>query len=253
MPSSHGTILLIGGLAMRGGDFGPLVDALRRRGVRALTFDNLCVGDGPRVSPVTINAQAMHALHEAARLSGGTDPLPVFGLSMGGMIAATMTTLAPARVRRLALGATSPNTNELPAVPDSLYRTWTIASTPHDVRAAILPAFGPTAVAERPALVEEHVQYRLRHANKQSPKDFTDQLDAIRAFPGKEVYEALSRLKIPVTLISGDEDRLVPAPHADWIARRVEAHVTLPRTGHMLHLENPDGLATVLAPLASRP
>ncbi len=252
MASTPGVILLIGGLAMRGDDFAPLTDALRRRGVRALTFDNPGVGNGPRISPLSISAQAVHALAEAARLTGGTAPLSIFGLSMGGMIAATMTTLAPARVRRLAIGATSANTPELPAVPASLYRTWTTAETPDAKRASILPAFGASTVAGRPGLVEDHVQYRLRRGNKQSPQDFLDQLDSIRAFPGKEVYDALSRLPVSVTVISGDEDRLFPAPHGVWLARHAEAHVVLPRTGHMLHLENPDGLAEVLAPMATR-
>jgi pimeloyl-ACP methyl ester carboxylesterase len=252
MAASQGVILLIGGLAMRGDDFSPLTDALRRRGVRGLTFDNPGAGDGPRISPLSISALAVHALAEAARLTGGTTPVTVFGLGMGGMIAAMMTTLAPARVRRLALGATSGNSADFPAVPDSLYRTWRAAETPDAVRASVLPAFGAATVASRPGLVEDHVQYRLRRGNKQSPQDFRDQLDAIREFPGKEVYDALSRLPVSVTVISGDEDRVFPAPHGTWLARHAEAHVVLPRTGHMLHLENPDGLAEVLAPMATR-
>ena len=253
MAASQGVILLIGGLSMTGDEFSPLVGALRRRGVRGLTFDNPCVGAGPRISPLTISAQAVHALAEAARLTGGTAPLMVFGLSMGGMIAATMTTLAPARVRRLAVGATSANTQELPAISDAIYATWIHAKTPEAMRAAMLPAFGSSTITGRAALVEEYVQSRIRHDNKQAPEDFAEQLDAIRGFPGKEVYETLDRMPVSVTIISGDEDRLFPAPHSEWLARRAEAHVVLPRTGHMLHLENPDGLAEVLAPMASRP
>lgn len=46
----------------------------------------------------------------------------------------------------------------------------------------------------------------------------------------------LEALEIPVQLIWGEGDRIIPSGHADGLPPRIERHV-LPRTGHMPHME----------------
>jgi pimeloyl-ACP methyl ester carboxylesterase len=125
MNGTEARIVLVGGLAMRGSDFSPLVASLASLGVASITYDNLYVGHGPRPSYLSIHDQALHGWQAIDSALGPESSVHLFGISMDGMIAATMATLAPTRLLTLTLGATSPNTAEIPAVPDELYVPWT--------------------------------------------------------------------------------------------------------------------------------
>lgn len=60
--------------------------------------------------------------------------------------------------------------------------------------------------------------------------------------------EELSALRLPVRLVWGESDRLLPAGTLDFFRRNLPAHrfVPLARTGHLPHLESPLGLARAL-------
>jgi 3-oxoadipate enol-lactonase len=247
MNGTNSRLVLVGGLAMRGSDFSPLVATLSSLGIDAITYDNLCVGDGPRPGSLSILDQALHGWQTIDSTVGQGASVHLFGISMGGMIAATMATLAPTRVHTLTLGATSPNTSEIPAVPDELYVPWTQVAAAQDVYNSVEIAFGATTIRERKEIVDGYFNYRLKKENGQSRSEFVRQLDSVRAFPGEVIYRDLKRLNLDAMLVSGDEDRLFPEVHSQYIAQHVRGRIRLAKTGHMLHLENPQELASILS------
>ena len=235
---------------MRSRELAPLAQALSARGVTSYMFDNLFAGDAPRPMErvLSIQAQARHQWAKFDALELKCPQVTLFGISMGGMIAATMATLQPGRIERLVLGATSANLATHPAIPDALYHDWVATRTPEDLDRAVSIAFGRSTLTHRSDIKSQYFRYRLKAENGQSPKDFLTQLNSIREFPGEAVYRALSHQNIPTTLITGDEDDLFPNSHArDILALLPQAqHVTLAQTGHMLHLEDLNGLARAL-------
>ena len=247
MNGKEARIVLVGGLAMRGSDFSPLVASLASLGVASTTYDNLYVGHGPRPCSLSIHDQALHGWQAIDSALGPESSVHLFGISMGGMIAATMATLAPTRVLTLTLGATSPNTAEIPAVPDELYVPWTQVATAQDLYKCVEIAFGDTTIRERKEIVDGYFNYRLKKENGQSRSAFVRQLDSIRAFLGAVIYPDLKRMNLDAMVVSGDEDRLFPEAHSEYIAHHVRKRIRLARTGHMLHLENPRELASILA------
>ena len=247
MNSTKQRIVLVGGLAMKGSDFSPLVANLSSLGIASTTYDNLYVGHGPRTSALSILDQALHGWQTIDSALGDGTSVHLFGISMGGMIAATMATLAPTRVLTLTLGATSPNTAEIPAIPDEIYVLWTKVASAQDLYNSVEIAFGETTIRERKEIVNGYFNYRLKKENGQSRSAFVRQLDSIRTFNGEVVYPDLKRLNLDAMLVSGDEDRLFPEVHSQYIAQHVRHRVRLEKTGHMLHLENPREIASILA------
>ncbi len=229
---------------MRGEEFAPLVAALAARGIRTLTFDHLGVGaEAAADAGLTIAAMAAHAWRQV--------PAPyarLFGLSMGAMVAAAMAEAAPERVAGLILGATSPNSAALPAVPDALNDAWINLGSRADLARELAVNFSRTARAQRPELVHAYVAYRQRGGNLQPRRAFQAQLGALRAFDGPPTFALLAALACPKLVIAGAEDELFPLAHAREVARLLAAPLReLPATGHLMHLENPEGLAALLA------
>lgn len=245
-------LLLIGGLAMRREELFPLKEALAQRGFRSDCFDNLFVGKGPRpegVQDASIDRQAAHMWQTVNReVKDSHEPIAIFGISMGGMIAATMAALHPERVAQVFLGATSPNLPTNPAVPEALYTDWANAKTYEAFKRASDIAFGKTALQKRPSLVQDYFEYRWAGKNEQKPKEFFYQLNAAKTFRGEAIYAALAKTEVKITAIAGEEDALFPKTHFADIIRLLPSasSVVLPETGHMLHLENLEGLASVL-------
>jgi 3-oxoadipate enol-lactonase len=232
---------------MRGHELAPLAKALGARSIPCCMFDNLFVGSAPRPLDrgLSIEAQARRQWAELDALGLDFPQVTLFGISMGGMIAATMAALQPERVERLVLAATSANLVNHPAVPDALYNEWTSTRTPEDLDRAVSIAFGRTTLSQRPDIKSQYFRYRLKAENGQSPKDFIAQLNSIREFPGEAVYRTLGRQATPTTLITGEEDALFPDVHARDILALLPhcQRIALAQTGHMLHLENLEGLA----------
>ncbi len=48
--------------------------------------------------------------------------------------------------------------------------------------------------------------------------------------------DALARLKLPVQIVWGREDRIIPVTHAEALASRVPIHI-LEQTGHLPQME----------------
>lgn len=250
--NSRSPVLLIGGLAMKGDELNDLAGRLTQKGsFTFLSFDNINVGSGPRIDlktqELSIFDQAAHQWQRVdEKLSANEGKISIFGISMGGMIAATMAYLFPERIDKLILSATSANLPDLPAVPDSLYNKWTQAKTAEEIWNSVTVAFGKSTFEMYPNIPKEYFNYRTTGANGQKAKEFVSQVNSIRSFEGEKVYSKIGNSELSVTILSGDEDILFDRRHVEGIKSKIETanHFEFLNTGHMLHLENPSGLAS---------
>ncbi len=220
-------------------------------GRRIIFFDNINVGNGPRVESakeLTILDQALHQWKQINETVGTNTSISIYGISMGGMIASTMATLFPERVKNLVLAATSANLPNNPSVPEDLFNKWTKAKHEDDIRVSTQIAFGRTTLTNTPNIYEEYFQYRIKGKNQQKAKEFIQQLNSVREFDGNQVYSQLSKTDIPVTVLSGAEDTLFNVSHKfdiKSVLTNAEFH-EFSNSGHMLHLENLNQLVEIL-------
>ena len=64
-----------------------------------------------------------------------------------------------------------------------------------------------------------------------------------------EIRSAIAQLAMPVRLIFGAEDRIIPASHAHGLPGKVGVHI-FPRCGHMPQIEERAAVLSVLAECA---
>jgi pyruvate dehydrogenase E2 component (dihydrolipoamide acetyltransferase) len=88
------------------------------------------------------------------------------------------------------------------------------------------------------------------HAAKLADADTRRALEAIRAqvlVPARTVFPPIdwSRLDMPVRLIWGEEDRVIPCPDPTTLPRQV-AMERLAETGHLPHIERPSAVVALL-------
>ncbi len=85
---------------------------------------------------------------------------------------------------------------------------------------------------------------RITGKNHQKAKEFIQQLASIRNFNGFEIYSKLASMSIEISILSGEEDQLFAKEHISDIVKLLPQarHISLKETGHMLHLENLNGL-----------
>lgn len=251
--------LLVGGLAMKSNELHDLANRLNKISqISTLGFDNINVGIGPRidlkVKELSIFDQAVYQWDQIDReIKNLNQKISIFGISMGGMIAATMAYLRPERIDKLILAATSANLLNLPAVPDSLYNKWMQSKTVEEVWDALTIAFGKTTFKKLPHVPKEYFIYRTAGLNGQNKKEFASQVNSIRSFDGEKVYNNLTSSNLSITILSGDEDILFNDQHVTSIISKVPNAKTfeLLNTGHMLHLENPEALTKKLFQILS--
>jgi pimeloyl-ACP methyl ester carboxylesterase len=145
------------------------------------------------------------------------DSAGVLGLSLGGMIAQELARRSPRRVEKLVLASTTCGLGGMP-VP---LRAWTAIANParfysqaHQRKIAPL-LYGERIVGD-PALLDEHIEIR-RHC-RPSMRGHFRQLRASSTWTSRPW---LRHLQMPVLVITGSDDRLVPVINGRIIAKAV--------------------------------
>jgi 3-oxoadipate enol-lactonase len=203
---------------------------------RAIVFDNRGVGrsDVPR-GPYRIAAMARDAM--AVMDAAGVESAHVMGASMGGMIAQELALRHPDRVRSLLLGCTScggfrarpPNLRRVP-----IFRNWRGLSSEQRARAVIPMLYGPETPQD---VIEEDLQVRLiRYPTMRGI------LYQAMGIPFWSSYRRLTRLKMPVLVMHGEKDRVLPPLNGKRLAARIPGArlLMIPNAGHMLISDAPE-------------
>jgi pimeloyl-ACP methyl ester carboxylesterase len=188
-------------------------------------------GDDPRIG--SIDDYVRHYIGLFDEL--GIQRLVLFGHSWGGWLAVTIAAAHPERVRGLVLAA--PYGLDAPAYP-----------------LANIPGMSPdellAALTNQPAVFEGKVPEplddafvaaqgrELQSAGKVMPGPFDPSLEA-----------KLAGVTMPTLLLWGDDDRIVPAGHAEkWEPALPNVRsIVFPGRGHLLFHEDPEAVAAVLA------
>ena len=215
---------------------------------RVVRIDNRGSGwsrHAPR--PYTIGDLARDARDVIDRL--GLERPTVVGLSMGGMIAQELAIRWPDRIGRVVLLGTRPPSPEDVAPPAKVTASL-LASPPPGVtlrtflREGWATVAGPGFGRDHPEAVDE-----MARAIARRPTPRFAVLDQARAIAAWHGAHRLRRITVPVTVVHGSEDPLIPVHNGMRIAQLVPGarYVELPGVGHLVPYEAPDRVTAIVA------
>lgn len=184
-----------------------------------ISFDYRGVGSTSGTDAKTIQDMAKDGLAFIKAL--GYSQVDIVGFSMGGFIAQELMEMEPTLVRRIVLAGTGPRGGK--GVSDVVGLTyWDIVKglfTFHDPKFYLfftITTNGKNAARNFLARLKE------RKVDRDVPvgvRLLRAQLNAIRIW-GYEQPADLSKFKLPVLVINGDNDRMVPTPNSYDMAKR---------------------------------
>jgi len=209
---SKGAVVLVHGVHEHGGRYAHVGERLANSGYPMYAVDHLGHGRSPGVrGNIDRMASVVAGVHALARQTAERHPgVPLFlyGHSMGGLIALEYLVADPVELRGAIVSA--------PAVDLS-------AASPMQIRASAmlsrwLPNLGvlaleAAAVSRDPEVVRDYETDPLNYRGKVRARTGAEILNAVLTLP-----ERLKQLKLPLLLIHGSEDRLVPRAATDLVA-----------------------------------
>jgi pimeloyl-ACP methyl ester carboxylesterase len=211
---------------------------------RVLALDLPGFGESPMPQQKISISGYGQTVVDFARTLGIDEPVDVIGNSMGGFIAAEIGINSPEFARRIVLcSAAGISITNLKRRPVLTAARITAAVT----NVALARA---EAMAKRPGLRHAALAYVFRHPSRIAP-DLAYQvmqgtgkpgfLDALDALTDYDFRDRLGDVKVPVLLIWGEDDNLVPVADAGEFERLIPdaRKVILGDTGHVPMLERP--------------
>jgi pyruvate dehydrogenase E2 component (dihydrolipoamide acetyltransferase) len=177
------------------------------------------------------DAESLAAIVEDALNALGIQRLHLVGHSMGGGIAISFALRQPERAATLTLissAALGPEINA--AFIDGFLRA---ARRREAVEVLKLLVHDPALVSR--TMIEDVLRYKRLDGVPEALAAFAEEW-----FPdGRQrvaLSDAVAALKLPVQIIWGRDDRIIPAAHAEGLASHLPVHI-LEQTGHLPHME----------------
>ncbi|HYV49852.1 MAG TPA: alpha/beta hydrolase [Myxococcaceae bacterium] len=211
---------------------------------RVIRLDNRGVdGSDQPPGPYTtaLMAQDLLGVMEALQLP----PCGLVGISLGGFIVQEAALARPDRVARLVLMATSfGGPKSLPPTPAALEAMTNREGGARAVAERSLKVNASAGFAERhPDRAEEYFRYRDKVG--MTGDSYRAQL---LAGATHDAEARVSGLKMPVLILQGDQDLVIPPGNAELLKARIsQAEVKmLPGAGHLLPMERPEEVAEAM-------
>jgi pimeloyl-ACP methyl ester carboxylesterase len=195
---------------------------------------------------------------EFARAVGIEEPADVIGNSMGGFITAEIGISHPDFARRIVLcsaaGISITNLKRQPVLTSARI----VAAITNLTLARV------EEMAKRPGLRHIAMAYVFRHPSRIAP-DLAYQvlmgagkpafIDALDALTDYDFRDRLDDVKVPVLLVWGEDDNLVPVKDADEFERLIPnaRKVVLDDTGHVPMLERPSAFNDLVVEFLAEP
>ncbi len=235
-------VLFLHGLGWDGALWWPFVERYLDR------FDVICPdtrGHGGSSKPpgpysISLFAEDMLALLDALNLTR----VAVVGLSQGGMTAQMLATKAPQRVAALAALATAGRVDPTAAANmEARIKAQRESGPAAAARIAAKSIFSDAFLERTPGYLEAFIEWRVG-------MDAAAQEAAMRAVANYDVMAGLAKLAIPVLVVTGSGDRLIPPAAGRAIAAAAPGaqYVEIQESGHMIAVEQPAAVAAALDP-----
>ncbi len=184
-----------------------------------ISFDYRGVGASSGRDAKTIQDMAQDGLAFIKAL--GYAQVDIVGFSMGGFIAQELMEMEPTLVRRIVLAGTGPRGGK--GVSDVVGLTyWDIVKGLFTFRDPKFYLFFTTTTNGKNAARNFLARLKERKVDRDVPvgvRSLRAQLNAIRTW-GYEQPADLSKFKLPVLVINGDNDRMVPTQNSCDMAKR---------------------------------
>jgi 3-oxoadipate enol-lactonase len=215
-----------------------------------IAFDNRGAGESDKLpGPYTIPMLA-------ADTAGLLDVLEVsqahvVGHSLGGYIAQELAISRPDLIGKLVLASTNHGgQNVIPITPEALDVLTNREGDPMEIiHRGISIATAPHFSDHHPEIVKELVEYRL--TNPVPGEQYQAQVLAgvsMGALAEEQVEKRMASIIVPVLILFGKHDRVVPSENAQLMASKLpnaEIHI-LPEAGHIFPIEKPSLTAEIL-------
>jgi pyruvate dehydrogenase E2 component (dihydrolipoamide acetyltransferase) len=177
------------------------------------------------------DVESLAAIVDHALKALGIERLHLVGHSMGGGIAISFAMRRPERVATLTLISSASFGPEINAAfIDGFVRA---ARRREAIEALNLLVHDPALVSR--AMIEDVLRYKRLDGVPEALAAFAQEW-----FPaGRQIVDlgdAVAALKLPVQIIWGREDRIIPVAHAEALASRLPVHI-LEQAGHLPHME----------------
>jgi pimeloyl-ACP methyl ester carboxylesterase len=220
-----------------------VVAALCQQGYRVIRYDNRDVGLSTWNTPpananltyevlrykLGLQVSAPYSLTDLADDALGlmdalhVQQFHVLGASMGGMIAQHLADIAPQRIESLTLIMTSSGAQGLPMPSPALMQLLAERGAPDraaalEQQADLLAALGSPDIKDDRALLLQ--QAAASYDRAFNPEGVKRQILAILAEPSR--VELLNRLRLPVLVVHGTADPLLPVMHGVHVAAHIQ-------------------------------
>jgi pimeloyl-ACP methyl ester carboxylesterase len=245
--TAHGQgspLLMIPGLGSSRTVYAPIVPLLAEHH-RVIVFDQRGIGesdvtDGP-YTMAQLAADAVSVVDAA-----GEETAAVFGASMGGMVAQHVALDHAERVSRLVLACTGPGAPHavLADRDDTRALLGKGAKTPEEAyRIASTVLYSRPFQATHHDFIEQQIRDRGRRPVR--ARAFSAQYEAVRHH---DTWDRLPSLRMPVLVVHGSEDEVMPPGNGELLAQRIPGArlVLLDGLGHMFFHEDPQRAAQVI-------
>ncbi len=242
-------LVLVTGVGYSQWFWSKLVPELTQR-LLVVTFDNRGAGESDKpAGPYTVPMMAddTEGLLDALNLKGAC----IMGHSLGGFIAQELAITRPDLVSRLILASTNYGGQRvIPITPEAMKVLTDRSGDPIElVKRGIRIACAPDFEERHPEVVQELVNYRL--TNPVPPAQYAAQVAAgagMSVFSDETVDERMSKLTMPVLILFGEHDNVVPPGNAELMRDKIAgAQVKIiPGGGHMFPIECPVATAQAI-------
>jgi pyruvate dehydrogenase E2 component (dihydrolipoamide acetyltransferase) len=171
----------------------------------------------------------------------GLESADLVGHSLGATVAMAVAVAAPARVRSLALLAPAGLGREINA---AYLRGFVAAQSRRELKPHVEQLFADPALVTRD-LLENLLKFKRLDGAQAALSAVLDGFLAGET-QATVLAEDVAGLGIPILVVWGAEDRIIPAGHAGALAGKAALHVLAGR-GHMVHLEGAGEVNRLLA------
>jgi len=232
-------VLLVQGLALSSQTWLLSWQRLVERGFRVAAIDNRGTGlSEVSYPPYTMCEMAADAAHLIDHLGG---PAIVAGLSLGGMVAQHVAIHHPRHVSGLVLAATTVG-NPFGKLPHpNVLRILTLGLLGHRKSMIAMRRFlvHPESLERDPKLFREFDRVVVAEG-----VHWQAVMGQLAAAGSHNTYFSARKINVPVEIMTGDSDVLVPTENALILARRIHGSelTMLPQAGHAFPLEYPDAI-----------